>query len=68
MKKLLLLLSFFTCLILLSTTTTSCNRGTGCPAADNAHVKPNRKGELPSRRGKSTLFPKGMNKKKKKRN
>lgn len=67
MKKLLLLCSFFSCLVLFSMTTSSCNRGTGCPASDNAHVKPNRKGELPSRRGKSTLFPKGMKKKKKKK-
>lgn len=66
MKKLLLLFSFCT-LLITAGTTTSCNRGTGCPASDNAHVQPNRKGKLPSKRGKSTLFPKGMTKKKKKR-
>ncbi|MFK7937411.1 MAG: hypothetical protein AB8G22_28105 [Saprospiraceae bacterium] len=67
MKKILLLCSFLSCLLIFSTTTTSCNRGTGCPATDNAHVKPNRKGELPKKRGKSALFPKDMKKKKKKR-
>lgn len=42
----------------MTVTTSSCNRKAGCPAVENAHVKPNRKGELPTRGGKSQLFPK----------
>ncbi|MCB9264801.1 MAG: hypothetical protein H6558_07245 [Lewinellaceae bacterium] len=47
----------------------SCNRKVGCPANEAAHVKPNRKGELPTSGGKTSLFPKKFNKKpRKKRN
>jgi len=45
----------------------SCNRKTGCPVNENAHVKPNRKGELPTKGGRSGVIPPGMKKKKKKR-
>lgn len=40
----------------------SCNRKTGCPVNERAHVKPNKKGQLPTKRGKSNLFPKDMRK------
>ena len=40
--------------------TTSCSKKTGCPINENAGVKANKKGALPSRRGKSNLFPKKM--------
>lgn len=43
--------------------TSSCSRKTGCPANENVHVKPNRKGELPTKGGSSSLFPKKMQKK-----
>jgi hypothetical protein len=42
---------------------TSCGSNkTGCPVNENAHVKTNSKGELPTKRGKSNLFPKNMRK------
>jgi len=44
--------------------TSSCNKKTGCPINENAHVKPNKKGQLPTKRGKSNLLPKNMRKKK----
>lgn len=44
------------------TTSYSCSQKTGCPAED-AHVKPDRKGEYANKRGKSNLFPKTMRKK-----
>jgi hypothetical protein len=34
----------------------SCTPKAGCPASENATVKVNRKGELPTKRGNSTLF------------
>lgn len=60
MKRILLLLSFFLVLSLISTSTSSCSRKTGCPVNENVHVKPNRKGKLPTKGGKSRLFPKKM--------
>jgi hypothetical protein len=66
MRKLLLLMGLtfvFSTLTLFS----SCNRGTGCPATESAHVRPNRKGELPTSGGKTSLFPKDFNKKKKRK-
>lgn len=46
-----------------------CSPGYGCEINENATVKANRKGELPAGGGRSSLFPKDMNKKmKKKRN
>lgn len=42
--------------------TSSCNRKTGCPVNERAHVKPDKKGQLPTKRGKSNLFPKDMRK------
>ncbi len=44
-------------------TTTSCNKKTGCPINENAHVKTGKKGQLPTKRGKSNLLPKKMRKK-----
>jgi hypothetical protein len=35
----------------------------GCPVNDNAQVRTNKKGELPSSRGKSSVFPKDVKKK-----
>ena len=60
MKKILFFLSFFFVLSMIGTTSSSCSRKTGCPVNENVHVKPNRKGKLPSKRGKSQLFPKKM--------
>lgn len=58
MRRILLFLGFSAVFGLLTTTAASCNRKAGCPAVENAHVKPNRKGELPTKGGKSRLFPK----------
>ena len=59
MKKLpallvLVMASFF----LLSTS--ACNRGTGCPINENAHVQPNKKGDYKKSKTRSGLFPKGV--------
>lgn len=43
--------------------TSSCSRKTGCPINEEAHVKPNKKGELPMGGGRTNLFPKKMRKK-----
>ncbi len=63
MKKFfaLLALLFFACMLALSTS--SCNRGTGCPMNEDAHVQPNKKGKYPKTRTRSGLFPKDMKKK-----
>lgn len=66
MKRIIFGLSLIFALSILFTTT-SCSRKSGCITAENAQVKTNRKGELPTRRGKSSLFPKNMNKKKRKK-
>ncbi len=64
MKKKLLLLCLFTSFLFCGTMLTSCgSKKSGCPVNENAHVKPNKKGMLPSKRGKSNLFPKNMRKK-----
>ncbi|MEM1322934.1 MAG: hypothetical protein AAGG75_21900 [Bacteroidota bacterium] len=65
MRKLLSLCLLFSLLLLASTTLPSCSKKTGCPINENAHIKPNRKGKMPTKRGKSNLFPKDMRKKKK---
>lgn len=59
MKKLSLLLTLvFAASFLVSTT--SCNRGTGCPINENAHVQPNKKGNYKKTKTRSGLFPKGV--------
>ena len=45
----------------------SCNPGYGCLINDSAHVKMGKDGKLPQRGGTSSLFPKGMDKKRKKK-
>jgi hypothetical protein len=40
----------------------SCSRKSGCPANEDATVKTNKKGELPTASGRSQLFPKNMRK------
>jgi hypothetical protein len=67
MRKFLLLLAFGMVGTLLAMTSSSCNRKAACPASEAAHVKPNKNGELPTRGGKSQLFPKKFYKKKKRR-
>jgi hypothetical protein len=61
MKKLpTLLILVFASFLLVSTS--SCNRGTGCPINENAHIQPNKKGKYKKSKTRSGLFPKGMNK------
>jgi len=46
----------------------ACNSNkTGCPINESTHVKTDRKGNLSTKRGKTSLFPKNMKKKKKKK-
>ena len=44
----------------------SCSKKTGCPVNERAHVKANKKGELPTKRGRSSVLPPSARKKKKK--
>jgi len=44
----------------------SCSPKTGCPMNEEVHVKPDKKGKLPTGGGRSQLFPKNMRKKTKK--
>ncbi len=67
MKKAIKFL-LFASILLLTGTITSCNSNkTGCPVNETVHTKSDRKGNLSTKRGKSSLFPKNMKKKKKKR-
>ncbi|MCB0632518.1 MAG: hypothetical protein R2824_35160 [Saprospiraceae bacterium] len=63
MKKYFLFFSLFLLLATISVGTSSCQRGTGCPAADAASVRTDRKGKLSTKRGSSNLFPKHMRRK-----
>ncbi len=67
MRKIWIILVFCVASALMALTGTSCNRKVGCPANEEAHVKPNRRGELPTSGGKTRLFPKGFDKKVKRR-
>ncbi|MBK9014256.1 MAG: hypothetical protein IPM82_09235 [Saprospiraceae bacterium] len=60
MKKssFLLVFGIAACFILLSTS--SCNRGSGCPMSESAHVQPDKKGKYPRSKTKSGLFPKNV--------
>ncbi len=62
MKRLVFLL-FITIFATAGTTLSSCSRKSGCPAYDSAKAQTNRKGELSTKRGKSSLFPKDMQRK-----
>jgi len=57
MKKMIYLLSAAAFIACLSLVSCGSNK-TGCKVNDNAHVKMDRNGELPTKRGKSRLFPK----------
>ena len=58
-------LIYLCCAVLLATagsSLTACNSNkTGCPA-ENATIKPDRKGNFGTRKGSSNLFPKQMRK------
>lgn len=40
----------------------ACSPKTGCPINEKAHIQPNKKGEYPRTRTRSSLFPKEMRK------
>ncbi|MBP7272990.1 MAG: hypothetical protein KA974_04075 [Saprospiraceae bacterium] len=40
----------------------ACKTKEGCPVNDSAHVKPNKKGDYGSKKGKTNLFPKDLRK------
>ncbi len=63
MKKSLFLLVFGIGAVTILLSTSSCNRGSGCPMNDSAHVQPDKKGNYPRSKTKSGLFPKGVYKK-----
>ena len=64
MKKYLLLFSFLSFLFLTGTLSSCGTNKTGCPMNENVGAKANKKGQMPSKRGNSNLFPKDMRKKK----
>ncbi len=67
MRKYWFLAGFIAALGFIGLSSSSCSPKVGCPANEAAHVKPNRKGELPTSGGYTRLFPKDFDKKKKKR-
>ncbi len=67
MKKILFALIITGLAISGSVTLSSCNRKAGCPAYDSLKAPVTRKGELSTKRGSSGLFPKDLNKGKKKK-
>jgi hypothetical protein len=62
-KRSFLIFGIFFIFAGLATTSTSCKVKEGCPINEEAHVKPDKKGNLPSGGGRSQLFPKKMRKK-----
>jgi hypothetical protein len=63
-KRKVIYLIFSLLIATLGGTLSSCNSNkSGCPASENATVKPDRKGNFGTRKGSSSLFPKQMRKK-----
>ncbi len=65
MKRLVFLLLMII-FALSGATLSSCSRKSGCPVYESTKAPVNRKGELSTRGGNSSLFPKSMTKKMKK--
>ena len=61
MKKLVPLL-LIAAIVLSAGTFSACSRKSGCPAYESTKAPTNRKGELSTKGGSSSLFPKSMNK------
>lgn len=58
----------FVCILFIgSIALSSCSKGYGCLINDSAHVKMGKDGKLPQKKGTSSLFPKNMNKKTKRK-
>jgi len=60
MKKSPLMFVFCLAAFVLVLSSSSCNRGTGCPMNESAHVQPDKKGNYPRSKTKSGLFPKNV--------
>lgn len=60
MNRKLIFRIFIASFFLWNLTLTSCATKSGCPAYENVHVQPDKKGKLPTKGGKSQLFPKNM--------
>jgi hypothetical protein len=67
MKKKRFLLIITMLGLLLQISATACSRKSGCPAYDSLKASVNKKGELSTKSGKYSLFPKDMQKAGKKR-
>lgn len=67
MKKICFVLIIMLLGGVMTISTTACSRKSGCPAYDSLKAPVNRKGELSTKRGSSGLFPKDINKAKKKK-
>ncbi len=65
MKKIIQVLSICIFSLTITVGMSSCSKKTGCPSTENAHVKLDKKGQFPTKKGKSNLFPKNMRSKKK---
>lgn len=68
MKKWHIYLIIIVLAISTSVITSSCSKKVGCPATESLRAPVNRKGELSSKHGNTRLFPKDMDKGKKKKN
>lgn len=60
-------LSFLAFFFIIGSSQTSCSPKSGCPINEEAHAKPDKKGKLSTRGGRSQLFPKDMRKKTKRK-
>ncbi len=60
MKKSPFLFVFGIAAFTLIFSSTACNRGTGCPMNESAHVQPDKKGNYKKSKTKSGLFPKSV--------
>lgn len=65
MKKSLYLLIIMLLATVTNITFTACSQKSGCPAYDSLKAPVNRKGELSTRGGNSSLLPKNAQKRKK---
>lgn len=62
MRKFLFLIGFFIAFATVSTTTTSCTRKVGCELNEEMAPQTDKRGNLSTKRGKSSLFDKKQRK------
>jgi hypothetical protein len=60
MKKSPFFIVFGLAALTLLLSATGCNRGSGCPMNESAHVQPDKKGNYKKSKTKSGLFPKSV--------